>query len=71
LTSVHLERADKRNCAFGAGPHRCLGSHLARIEMRVAFDEWHARIPDYQLDGQATGYDGFSMGVTSLPLRWS
>jgi cytochrome P450 len=70
-TSVHLERVDNRHCAFGAGPHRCLGSHLARIEMRVAFDEWHARIPDYELDGQATGYDGFSMGVTSLPLRWS
>jgi cytochrome P450 len=70
-TSVHLERADNRHCAFGAGPHRCLGSHLARIEMRVALDEWHARIPDYRLDGEVTGYGGIAMGVTSLPLRWS
>jgi cytochrome P450 len=70
-TSIHLERADNRHYAFGAGPHRCLGSHLARIEMRVALDEWHARIPDYQLDGPVTGYGGIVMGVTSLPLRWS
>ncbi len=70
-TTVHLERVDNRHCAFGAGPHRCLGSHLARIEMRVAFDEWHARIPDYRLDGEAVGYSGVTMGVTNLPLRWS
>lgn len=70
-TSVHLGRVDNRHCAFGAGPHRCLGSHLARLEMRIALDEWHARIPDYQLDGQATGYSGVTMGVASLPLRWS
>ncbi len=70
-TSIDLERADNRHYAFGAGPHRCLGSHLARIEMRVAFDEWHARIPDYQLDGPVIGYGGAVMGVSSLPLRWS
>jgi cytochrome P450 len=70
-TRVDLERADNRHCAFGLGPHRCLGSHLARIEMRVAFDEWHAQIPDYQLDGQVTGHGGMIMGVARLPLRWS
>jgi cytochrome P450 len=70
-TSVHLERVDNRHCAFGVGRHRCLGSHLARIEMRVAFDEWHAQIPDYRLAGQPTGYAGIHMGVKNLPLRWS
>jgi cytochrome P450 len=69
-TNVHLERVNNRHHAFGAGPHRCLGSHLARIEMRVAFDEWHARIPEYQLDGQVMSYGGAVMGVTNLPLRW-
>ncbi len=39
----------ERNLAFGGGPHRCLGSHLARMEMRVAIEEWHRRIPDYEL----------------------
>jgi cytochrome P450 len=35
--------------AFGRGPHRCLGSHLARMELRLVLEEWHARIPEYSL----------------------
>jgi cytochrome P450 len=70
-TSVHLERGTKRHFAFGLGPHLCLGNHLARVEMRIALEEWHARIPDYELDGNAGAYAGVVMGVTSLPLRWT
>jgi cytochrome P450 len=37
-------------CAFSFGPHRCPGSHLARIELRIALEELHRRIPNYALD---------------------
>jgi cytochrome P450 len=69
-TAVQLDRERSRHFAFGLGPHRCLGSHLARSEMRIALDEWHRRIPDYELAGDVNGYGGIVMGVTSLPLRW-
>src|SRR5262245_10672434 len=69
-TEVQLDRESPRHYAFGAGPHRCVGSHLARLEMRIAFDEWHARIPDYRLGGPVESYGGGVMGVTTLPLTW-
>jgi cytochrome P450 len=43
------DRDANRHLAFGGGIHRCLGSHLARLELRVALREWHRRIPDYSL----------------------
>lgn len=46
---VDLTRNPNRHLAFGGGVHRCLGSHLARLELRVALREWHRRIPDYHL----------------------
>jgi cytochrome P450 len=42
-------RQVNRHLAFGGGIHRCLGSHLARLELRVALREWHRRIPDYHV----------------------
>jgi cytochrome P450 len=69
-THTHLERTTNRHFAFGAGPHRCLGSHLARLEMRIALDVWHARIPEYRLDGEPMAFGGPVMGLSSLPLRW-
>ena len=46
---VDFARSPNRHRAFGGGPHRCLGSHLARMELRVALREFHRRIPDYEI----------------------
>ena len=46
---VILDRNPNRHLAFGSGPHRCLGSHLARVELKVALEELHRRLPDYEL----------------------
>jgi len=47
--SVDFGRDLNRHFAFGGGPHRCLGSHLARRELKVALEELHRRITDYSL----------------------
>ena len=47
--TVRFDRAGNRHLAFGGGAHRCLGSHLARRELRIALREWHRRIPEYTL----------------------
>jgi cytochrome P450 len=44
---LRWDREVNRHLAFGGGIHRCLGSHLARLELRVALREWHRRIPEY------------------------
>ena len=68
---VRFDRETNRHVAFGAGMHRCLGSHLARHELQVAMCEWHQRIPDYRIpaDGKLT-YRGGVLAMDSLPLEW-
>jgi cytochrome P450 len=61
---VRWDRDANRHLAFGGGIHRCLGSHLARVELRVALREWHARIPDYRIK---PGVDlNFTPGIRSV-----
>ncbi|MEU5841141.1 cytochrome P450 [Rhodococcus sp. NPDC047139] len=68
---VDIERSPNNHIAFGAGPHRCLGSHLARRELRIALEEWHKRIPDYRLvPGAELLETGGQLGLTSLPIEW-
>jgi cytochrome P450 len=68
---VDFDREANRHIAFGAGPHRCLGSHLARMELRVALEEWHRRIPDYAIKpGEKPVYTPGIREVRYLPLVW-
>jgi len=69
--SVNFEREANRHLAFGAGPHRCLGSNLARVELQVALQEWHRRIPDYRLaDGAELMFSPGIRQTAELPLVW-
>jgi cytochrome P450 len=69
---VRFDRDRNRHIAFGGGPHRCLGSHLARLELRVALEQFHTRIPDYSI---AAGAEiKFSPGIRqadNLPLTFA
>lgn len=66
---VDLERPGNRHLAFGGGVHRCLGSHLARLEMRVALEELHRRLPDYAIkEGETPRYTMGIRAVEYLPL---
>jgi cytochrome P450 len=47
-----VARRATRHLAFGHGVHYCLGASLARLEARVAFEEWHARFPHYELTAE-------------------
>jgi len=51
--TVVLDRTENRHVAFGSGIHRCAGSNLARMELRVALEEWLHRIPHFHLAGDA------------------
>src|SRR4051812_11325057 len=67
------DRKPNRHLAFGAGPHRCVGSHLARLELRIALEEWHKRIPDYRIpEGtQFREWVGSVAQLEALPLEWA
>ncbi len=56
---IILDREHNRHVAFGAGIHRCAGSNLARLELRVALQTWMERIPDFELvDPEAVTWAG-------------
>jgi cytochrome P450 len=67
-----LNRENKVHIAFNAGPHRCLGSHLARVELQVLYEEMLARLPTFRLDPAQPPkfHGGHVVGVDSLHLLW-
>ncbi|HEY3871875.1 MAG TPA: cytochrome P450 [Actinocrinis sp.] len=69
---VDFERGATRQLVFGLGPHRCIGMHVARRVIKLAVEEWHARVPAYRVDGE----DGVGRHYTTvrgyhkLALTW-
>ncbi|HEX6423358.1 MAG TPA: cytochrome P450 [Acidimicrobiales bacterium] len=71
VDTVDFDRAENRHIAFGGGAHRCLGSHLARLELRVALEEWHSAVPDYRIaDGVELRFSPGLRSVENLELVW-
>jgi cytochrome P450 len=71
VDAVDLRRNPNPHLAFGGGVHRCLGSHLARIELRVALREFHRRIPEYWLKPETVlQYTPGLRSLTTLPLEF-
>jgi cytochrome P450 len=68
---VVIDRLENRHVAFGLGIHRCAGSHLARMELRVALEVWLAAFPVFSLDdaGLVRWSGGQVRGPRTLPVR--
>lgn len=68
---INFQRGDNPHISFGVGVHRCLGSHLARLEMRIVYEEWHRLIPDYRIADGSTPrvkWPRGTIGLESLDL---
>ena len=67
-----LQREGKPHIAFNAGPHRCLGSHLARVELNILYEELVKRMPRFRLDPERPPRfkGGHVIGVEELHLVW-
>lgn len=70
--SVAFDRADNPHLTFGGGPHRCVGSHLARIEVKVVLEEILASLKNFRIKpGHVPHYHAANLiGLKSLPLVW-
>jgi cytochrome P450 len=70
--TVRFDRDVNPHIAFGGGIHRCLGSHLARLELRVALREWHKRIPEYEVEpGHTLVYTSGIRSIEHFPMRFT
>lgn len=67
----NLDRPHNRHLAFGAGIHRCLGSHLARLELRIVLEEVLRRLPDYEVEGPVEYSGGITRSVRRLVATFS
>jgi len=72
--AVNFHRPESPHASFGLGVHRCLGSHLARLEMRLVYEEWHRVFPDYSVAPGRTPrvkWPRGTIGLESLHLRFA
>ncbi|MEI9401893.1 cytochrome P450 [Mesorhizobium argentiipisi] len=71
--TIDLAREENCHTAFAHGPHRCLGSHLARREIVIGLEEWLARIPAFRIKGGTAPitHGGHVFGIDNLILDWS
>lgn len=71
-TRVDFDRPRKPTLAFAGGVHSCIGAHLARLEVKVALQEWLGRIPDFAVrsDALISYWPGGVVGPKSVPLVW-
>ena len=70
---IDLGRKVNNHVTFGVGPHRCIGSHLAKREIMISLQAWLRQIPDFALApelGQLSAFGGAVMGFESLKLVW-
>jgi cytochrome P450 len=67
-----IDREEVPHLTFNSGPHRCVGSHLARLELRMFFEEWFAQMPTVRLDPDAKpAYRaGLNLAIVRLPIVW-
>ena len=70
--TVDFSRPVSTHLVFGAGPHRCLGSNLARLEMRIFLEEWTAQIPVFRRasDGEVATRGGLVWSPVEVDLAW-
>lgn len=71
-TTFDLDRENKTHIGFNAGPHRCVGSHLARLELRIFYEEWFRRMPTVSIAPawRPATRAGLTLALTSLPIIW-
>jgi cytochrome P450 len=70
--TVDFARPHNSHVGFAAGPHRCLGSNLARLELRLAIEEFHRRIPEYEITpGDEVVYTNYGVrAAIRLPVTF-
>lgn len=71
-SEIRLGRSEA-HLSFGAGAHRCPGSHLARAELQIFFEEWFRRIPEFRVDPETpvAVHPALVFSVDSLGVNWT
>jgi cytochrome P450 len=69
--TIDFHRTSNRHVGFGLGPHRCVGIHLARVEMLVALEQILDRMRDIRLDGEIENQEVYVRGPISMPISFT